>query len=355
MLWFTSNIDKKYSLFWRKPIELDNRDTRASVKFIFILAAAVTVFYYSKVGYNVFLNIILGITIEDYSTLRLASYSGENYYAAGYVNQFKNVLLPVSLSIICVWKLLQGHKKQFYFAAFFGSIFCLIALLGTGQRAFLAYSAVSLFFGIAALKELKLKSIAIPSITIFFIFSMMSSFYKVDSIKENENIVLQSSLKTLERVFYTEQEGSLTSFEYMYTQDNIYMTEIFDQIRGIFPGQKGSFLEHHLFSLRHGTTRGTETYSTAGGFYYNGGLLGVFACFVILAFSHFYIFYRFLCGKRSVLRIFVYAAIIFYTSKLVSGGILTIINSGVLTLFILLLLSKFKYNLSKIGVKRISN
>ena len=344
-LWRNNDISLRYKSFWKQSIQLDSFDVRFYVKILFIFASFVTILYYSQVGYNILVNILLGIAIEDYSTLRLQSYSGDNYYAAGYVNQFKNVLLPVTLSIICAGYLIKNNKKKFYFAFFFGFIFTSIALLGTGQRAFFAYSAVALFFGIAAFKDLKFKQMIIPLLAVFTIFTLMSSFYKSDTINENESIVFASIGKSFERFFYTEQEGALTSFEYLYEQDKVYMKEFADQIRGIIPGQEGSFLEHHLFSLRHKTTRGTETYTTVAGFYYNGGLPAVTIFFIFLACLHFYIFNSFLRGKRTVLRIFTYAALIFYTSKIVSGSILTIINSGVLTLFLLLIISNIKFNL----------
>lgn len=349
-LWHHSKISLKYSEFWRKEVNIDTFDIKFIVISIFLLSVGVTIFYYTKVGYNVFLNIILGVTIEDYATLRLQTYSGDDYFAPGYVNQFKNVLLPVTLSIICAWNFLEKKKKTFYIYLIFGSMFCVVALLGTGQRAFFAYSVVALFFGIVAFKDLKWRSIVVPSILLFSLFTLMSSFYKFDAMDQNENIILESTSQSLERFFYTEQEGALKSFEYLYSQDKAYMTETLQQIRGMIPGQKGSFLEHYLFSLRHGTTRGTETYATAAGFYYNGGLSAVILFFLFLAFFHFYIFYSFLGGERTVTRIFIYAAIIFYTSKIVSGGILTVINSGVLTLAILLLLTKIKLNLNNIFI-----
>lgn len=345
-LWSKSDISESYERFWTKKVTIDSIDSRLIIYFIFILSGIITIFYYSQVGYNIFLNIILGVTIDDYATLRIDSYSGENYFAPGYVNQFKNVLLPLSLSIICVWFLLMKKKKLFLIFLTVGSIFCIVALLGTGQRAFLAYSVVALFFGITAFKDLKISTIALPSVLLFVLFSLMSSFYKFDSNQNNENLVLDSMGKSMERFFYTEQEGALTSFEYLYDQDHVYMSETFEQIRGLVPGQKGSFLEHHLFSLRHGTTRGTETYATLSGFYYNGGILAVMSFFIALAIFHFYAFYKFLNGKRTAGRIFIYSALIFYISKTVSGGLLTMVNSGVLTLIIFLILVKIKFDFS---------
>ena len=66
----------------------------------------------------------------------------------------------------------------------------------------------------------------------------MSSFYKFDAMDQNENIILESTSQSLERFFYTEQEGALKSFEYLYSQDKAYMTETLQQIRGMIPDKK---------------------------------------------------------------------------------------------------------------------
>lgn len=337
-LWQNTSIKNKYNHFFYQPLRADNFDSMILIKVLCIISIIVTVYYFSQVGYNIFVNIILGIAIEDYSTMRLQSYSGDKYVAAGYVNQFKNVLLPVTTSIICSTYLLKKQYNKFYFFSFIGLIFCSVALLGTGQRAFFAYSLAALIFGIAAYKDLKIKSLVLPLALAFTIFSLMSSFYKIQTIDENEDIILESFAKSFERFFYTEQEGSLTSYEYLHDQDKVYMREFLDQLRGVVPGQKGSDLEHLLFSLRHKTTRGTETYATVAGFYYNGGIFAVTIFFIMLASLHHYIFHSFLNGIRSPVRIFAYAALIFYTSKLVSGSILTLFNSGVFTLVLLLLI-----------------
>tara|TARA_Y100001968_G_scaffold51268_1_gene42159 strand:- start:5341 stop:6648 length:1308 start_codon:yes stop_codon:yes gene_type:complete len=345
-IWSNTRMSKYYDSFWKKNVEIDHFDARINIKIIFLLSIVITIFYYSQVGYNIFLNIILGIAIDDYSTLRLATYSGDEYYAAGYVNQFKNVLLPVTLSIICTWTWLTKRKTSFYLLLIFGSLFCVFALLGTGQRAFLVYSVAALIFGLFALKDLKFRSLVMPLVALFTIFSLMTSLYKVNSIDQEDNILAQSMTKSLERFFYTEQESGVKAFRYFYYEDKVYMKEMMDQVKGIIPGQEGSSLEHYLFSRRHGTDRGTAAYSTVSGFYYNGGILAVISFYIILAIAHSYIFYRFLRGSRTVARIFIYSALIFYTAKFVSGGILSLVNGGVLTLIILLFLRRINLNYS---------
>ena len=44
-----------------------------------------------------------GQSDADITTLRLNSYSGSQYFAPGYVNQFKNVLLPALVVIVITY------------------------------------------------------------------------------------------------------------------------------------------------------------------------------------------------------------------------------------------------------------
>src|SRR5690606_35590972 len=64
---------------------------------VLLISATITIIYYVLIGYNVVILMLEGsLAFGDYSDLRLASYSGEEYFAPGYVNQFKNVLLPLT-------------------------------------------------------------------------------------------------------------------------------------------------------------------------------------------------------------------------------------------------------------------
>lgn len=337
------NFSKYYKLFWSKGIEFDHSYSRYYLKFIVGLSIIITVLYYNAVGYNMFLDALLGKVLEDYSSLRLAMYSGENYYAAGYVNQFKNVLLPVGLSVLAGWAWLRNEKFKLYMIVMIGGSFAVIALLGTGQRAFLAYSFAALVFGLSAITKIKLRTLILPFLVIFILFSYMTSMYMAHTI-DAADVYKQSVVKSLNRFFLTEQEGSLGAFRYLYTLDTVFFEEWKDQLVGIIPGHKGkgSTLQHDLYYLVHGTDRGTEGYATVAGCYYNGGLPTVIIFYALMAFFHCAAYYRFLKGRKTIFRVFVYAALFFYLSIFVSGGPETMINRGMITLMILLFIRKIR-------------
>ena len=68
----------------------------------------VSVLYFYFVGYNTFLVGLVSFFSDesepaDLATLRLESYAGSRYLFPGYVNQFKNILLPCLAVVVLHW------------------------------------------------------------------------------------------------------------------------------------------------------------------------------------------------------------------------------------------------------------
>jgi hypothetical protein len=246
----------------------------------------------------------------------------------------------LTVSIVAGWAWLRRSRLALYAVVVLGGGGATIALLGTGQRAFLMYAFAALLFGVSSVKSLNMRSIAIPSVGVFILFAFLTSFYQASNLEDAANPIAALVLKSLERFFVVEQTGALGAFRYLYTQETVYFSEWFDQLRGVIPGMHGSTLQHDLFALVHGTDRGTEAYAILAGFYYNGGVIAVSACFGLLALAHGLLYRRLLLGKRTIYRSFTYAALFLYLSIFVSGGLDTLINNGVLTFVLFLLVKK---------------
>ncbi len=338
--WTVFGMGRVCRQFWNKPIKLDTPPAHWGAWAVLIVSVLVTTAYYRAVGGNILLNLLSGTKIDDYSSARLATYSGDTYFAPGYVNQFKNVLLPLTVSIVAGWAWLRRSRLALYTVVVLGGGGATLALLGTGQRAYLMFAYAALLFGVSSVKSLKLRSIAIPSLGVFVLFAFLTSFYQARNLENADNPITALVLKSFERFFVVEQTGALGAFRYLYTQESVYFSEWADQIRGVIPGMHGSTLQHDLFALVHGTDRGTEAYAILAGFYYNGGVVAVPACFGLLAVAHGLLYRRFLLGKRTIYRSFTYAALFLYLSIFVSGGLDTLINNGVLTFILFLLVKK---------------
>ncbi len=348
-----TSLKSDYNKFFKSEIVADHPSTMAGIKLIFLVSIAVTVLYYSAVGSNLFLNIILGVAIEDFSTMRLNAYSSDEYFAPGYANQFKNVLLPITTSIIGYYFYITKKFTSLKIILIFSVTFLPIALLGTGQRVFLVYSFAAFVFGMVCLNKVPLKNLFIGGILAFSLFSIMTALYKSDQLAGEDNIVISVVLKSFERFFYTEQEDVLVTFRVIYERDIVYFYEWYEGLAGLLPGNTGSYLQHELFAYMHGSDRGTAAVSTVGSILYNGGIFYLMFFYFFIGWFYNYLYHNFLRGKRSLIRIFSYGALFFYLATFVSGGPSSLINNGVAAIAILIFLGKFKLELTKKSMARI--
>jgi oligosaccharide repeat unit polymerase len=331
------NIRKNYDIYFDKPIEVDPNITTLFVVLLTFLSALIVIIYYQAIGYNLMFTMISANDLIDFKSARLATYSGENYYAPGFVNQFKNILLPIGLTIISLNLFLNQRKILFYLSIFVFGVFILYALLGTGQRAPLLYAMFSIGIGLSLIYKIKLRYIGFFISTIIVLFAIIS----VNSgrvVDENINAIMSIFI----RIFYVDQLEGLIGFRYIYELDYSWFYEWSQGMLGILPGHSGSSLEHELYNNLHGTPRGTSSISIPASVYYNGSLLSVFILFFILGIGYAYIYSRLLIGRRTVVRNIGYGGLIFILSVFVMGSPVTLLNKGVLAYMLILFIRKLR-------------
>ncbi len=333
-----SKIKKHYKLFWNKPVLYDRLRNRNRIILLVSFSIFIVLVYYYFVGYNLFFSILLGRTVDDFSTMRLAAYAGDRYLAPGYVNQFKNVLLPLGFTILFVM-MKERNSKYFYPFVAFGIFIIMYSTLGTGQRAYFVYSFIAFIFGLYTVKNVKTKALFIGLAPVLFIFMIMSIFnQRTDGISLN-HIVAELAY----RAFVSNQIGGLTGFRYVYEMDIVWFSEWFQDIKGILPGVKGSDLPNRIHALLFGgSLRGTSPLTFVGSVYHNGGVVGIILVYSIKGALYMSLFNRFLKGKRTIMRSMTYGAIFFYLALFVNGTITTLLNNGFLALVGFLLIRKTK-------------
>lgn len=333
-------IPRKFSQFNIRPLLTERKYRNYRISFMLIFSVLLTILYFYLVGYNLLLSILIGSDISDFATLRIQSYSPDNYLAPGYFNQFKNILLPCTFFIIGYTFKSSRNRKLYYFIF---SIFLLFALLGTGQRAHFVYTSISLLFALSLLKLISLKRLIYFLCFMSIIFTAGTFMYYQSRFDINNNIQNELLLKVFSRFLFVEQEATLFSFNYFYSVDSVYLTDWFQDLRGLIPGYSGSYTEHFLFYLRHGTDRGTEGFHWIASAYYNGRYLLIILFSSFLGFFYTWLYNRLLIGRKSITRITIYSFIFFHLSFYMSGTPIALVNNGVLTLFILLLLLKLRF------------
>ncbi len=322
--------------FWAQPVESDDTMHWMSMLGLTLVSVLVTYWYYRAVGYNILISLVRGDVLQDVVSLRLATYSGTEYFAPGYVNQFKNVLLPLGLSFLVLGAWHTGRVRTAQVIGAVGVPIALWALLGTGQRGPFVYAAAALTFGLAALGTIRWRALLILASLGLVLFGAMS-FY-IGRIGDFDALSIVSQV--VRRAFVSEQTEGLVGFRYVYQLPTAWFDEWTAGLMGILPGHPGSDLDHVIFGLINGTTRGTSTLPTVGSVYYNGGWAGIVAVYLALGAAYSILYHCFISGRRTVLRCLTYGALFFHLSFFVAGAPVSLINKGVLALFGVLLIRR---------------
>lgn len=313
---------------------------------VFIVSVIVTIAYFRAVGYNVLFLLITG-QAEDYSSLRLESYSGENYFAPGYVNQFKNVLLPVTSLIISIYldRLPEKKFRNLFVVVAWPLVF--IGLAGTGQRGFLIYTLAAIFMAFSLRNAGRsmskgLVNLFLIAVPVLVLFSFMTGAYTgVADGGANEILA-----KIIERIVIVQQEGGLFGFRYIYLLNTAWFSEWIQGFIGIVPkvgpfaNVQGSTLSHDIYAALYGTDRGTAPLTAVGSAYYNGRIFGVILLYAFMAVFACYSYRRFIRGRKSVPRICAYGFMFLYISIYVSDSPVILIDNGILALVLFLFLLK---------------
>jgi oligosaccharide repeat unit polymerase len=320
------SISKKLKRFKLNPNYYDSKPTIKIFWYLTIISSIFTILYFYLLGYNIFVLVYNNFSAADITTARVNSYSGDVYFAPGYFNQFKNVLLPVSITA-----LLYNKVKSKFFLYYLFIPIALFGLVGTGQRAFILYTFLALLLTTYYLGKFKISSAIIPSIIIIVIFGAGSFFIG----RTNEFSAASTLENLLTRVFFNEQNESLITFRYLYEIPITYGYDWYRGIIGIFPGIKGSEIQHIVFGLIHGTQRGTAAISFIGSIYHNFGLAGVIFISSLLSLFLNNITYIFLNKKKNIGSIVIFSFISFYISIYSSGDIVFLFNKGVVLLILL--------------------
>jgi oligosaccharide repeat unit polymerase len=331
-------VSEALTLFARRNAVHDDRTTRTIILGVFVISVAITILYYVLVGYNIIFTLLVGGQIEDYSTMRLAAYSGDQYLAPGYVNQFKNVLLPVSTICIAIWLRDMDRKLFWLFLAIAGP-FLLLALAGTGQRAFLAYTAAASAFAfvlhqIGRPTRVSPFQVAVIGLPLVVIFVLMTTAYYESSNRSLGTVLLE----IVSRFTMIQQEGGLIGFRYIHMMDTAWFSEWGRSIFGILPGQEGSRVAHEVHAIMYGSDRGTVPLSSVGSAFHNGSWIGVLFLFGLMGWVYADAYRRYLSGPRTVARSVTYGFMFFYFSIYIADSPVTLIDNGVVAVSLLLLL-----------------
>ena len=309
-----------------------------------IVSVAITIAYYQAVGYN---NLLLGIkglltgTTADYTTLRLESYSGGKYLFPGYVNQFKNTILP-SLTLVVSLYLIKTRNRWRYLVAAPLVLVSIYGILGTGQRgAFILFSVTILVFIYffdrrRFLRRATITAALVAPLVLVVTYMLGRSAASLARDSGPFEKLWTLTIEIFRRLFYDNQYSGQQAFRYTYSQPIQYGREWYQSILGVLPNNSGSPLAHEVFEYVYGSDRGTSPPSMWGSVYYNFGWWGILAIPVALAVGFQMISIRALAKRQvNTLELVGMSGTFVVTGTWIAGGPLYLLNAGAMTFAII--------------------
>ncbi len=304
----------------------------------------ICIVYYWVLGYNV---LFLGVfayatgTPFDITSLRLESYSGSQYLFPGYVNQFRNVLLP-ALSLVTVVALFRSGSRLRWWGATGLVLANLVFMLGTGQRgAFVTFMLVVVTF-IALVSPRAFwrwaPLVAAAAIPLFLLatFALGRAQTELDSASGpiEQLWVLFGQLAF--RVFGSNQEASVAGFRLVYDLPTQWGGEWWQAAIGLLPGVTGSDISNQVHAELYGSDRGTAPLSVWGSTFYNFGFGGVVIMAILVALTvHAIDRIRLAARHRNSLEVLGMAGVAVVVGTWVAGDPTYLLNAGGATFAVL--------------------
>lgn len=323
-----------YSDFWAKPLESDPPAVGRLSVLLLVTSVLVSLLYYRAIGYNLAVLALRGADV-DVTTMRLGAYAGEAYFAPGFVNQLKNTVLPIAM--LAVFLSIRAALPRAVFCIVMAPV-AIYCLLGTGQRTFFVFFVLMALIFISVIRRGRFgrRNLIILGSIFFFVFTLQSVL-----LGRVEEFGISSGISEVaHRVFSSNQLAAVVGFRYIHGEGIQYGRDWLQSVIGILPGHSGSDVSNRIFSIMYGGMRGTSPLSVWGSAYYNFGLPGALVLGSLMGVIYGSVYRIFLRGKFIVFRVACYSAIFLYLSVWVAGSPIQLLNNGLATAVLLLILRR---------------
>lgn len=253
------------------------------------LSCVIIILYFQAVGYSALLDGLKNSFSggdADIAGQRLDSYSGSRYLFPGYVNQFKNALLPALLIVAITYWHRAGITRYLTRGVLVG--ISLFGLLGTGQRGAFIQILVVVAYYLYLMNGRRLPRrgwLLAPAGLAFIVVSTIALGRSNAAIGQGATTgdrALVALNEFASRVFEVQQASAVSGFRYIYEQPIQWGREWLQGLMGIMPGSAGTDLPNRLYQALYGTDRGTAPPSIWGSVYHNAGWIGVVVVPIVL-------------------------------------------------------------------------
>lgn len=267
----------------KSRIEIPVRATRISTSLVLLYALSLTISlaYYFAIGRITLVEAFVTSSSGQYydvTTSRLENYSGSSYFSPGYVNQFKNVVLPICTAAIVhtLWSERARGRAIFSVALVFVAF---VMVAGTGQRGALVItfltvgSAVGLGGLLRPQRILTLGTLGLSGFILvtFLLQRQAGQATNADTLWGRFYVYAEALWN---RVVMENPYSGLAAFHVTEREPTVWGRQWASEVVDLLPGQGGQSLANRVFAYLYGTDRGTAPESIWGGIYYNFGWFG---------------------------------------------------------------------------------
>ena len=310
------------------------------VSALFALSIAVTIVYYYAVGHITLVEAATAGPGYDAATARLDSYAGTSYFAPGYVNQFKNAILP-AMAFAYVHQLWARRRHGRLVISLAIGIGVFVAVAGTGQRGALVIVMLTVLLATLAsgvLSKIRFVGLVAGIFALFSVTTLLTGrrAAEYNSASGFADRVVFFGQSLFDRVFIEQAQSGLYAFHYTEILPRAFAEDWTTDLVGILPGYRGSDLSSQVFATIYGSTRGTAPPSIWGSVYYNFGLtLSVVVALVILGgfvYATRKLYFSSAQSPRhlSALEVYALCGLAVASGSWIAGSPLTLLNQSVL-------------------------
>jgi oligosaccharide repeat unit polymerase len=350
---FLNPVSRKQNNEWfdtpMHSIESGGRVELVVYSIIFVSVVA-CILYYNAVGYNLFLvsvvNFITGVqtgSADDVGTMRLAFYADlDNYFAPGYVNQFKNLLLPCLLAFVAARRFHTRSNRWERLVIIVCVPLSLIFLLGTGQRfpTAMACGCAGAFLYYAVPRKVGrrvLLAVALGGSTLFLAGTFVLGR---GGESESNGDFATLAADAVSRFTGSNQETGLVGFRYIQNRPITWGEDYYSRIARIIrilPGGRRDLLsiDNEVFAYQYGTSRGTAPMHIWGESWYNFGWLGVTLMPFAMGFIYHCVYIRMIRGPKTLARLLAYVYFSLILGSWAAAGPDYLLDKGLPTVIVL--------------------
>lgn len=319
----------------RLPTHLDRkRDNQTTFLInvtIALVSLLVTAIYYQANGGLIYQKSGSTAFIAD---ARLSYYAIGSYTFAGYANQFKNILLPMTTVLLLI-SLSKGWR---HYAMIPAVLLIFLATTGTGQRTPFLFVVVSLLIFVSFYYRYRISQ---RNILVFLVVIQLFGFMSLLQGRISEFSILSSFLELFQRQFLTNQIANLDTYWYVVDRGYRFGLDWIQDILSLAPSIKPDSLPRELFGILWGSfDRGNSPPSLVTTLYFNFWIPGLLFLPFVLAYFVKMIDTQFRSRESGKTKVMILSFILVSLASWTTGSILTPLNGGLLTCLFYLFLSR---------------